>query len=71
MPLKPQPDGVVRVAIPASTMKLNPFLFDALAQIAATEAASLNRWNELPTLISINAIKAVKPGATVLLTGTD
>ena len=43
----------------------------ALAQIAATEAASLNRWNELPTLISVNSIKAVKPGATVLLTGTD
>jgi uncharacterized membrane protein len=43
----------------------------ALAQIAPTEAASLNRWNDLPTLISVNNIKAVKPGATVLLTGTD
>jgi uncharacterized membrane protein len=43
----------------------------ALAQIAATEAASLNRWNELPSLISVNAVKAVKPGATVLLNGTD
>ena len=43
----------------------------ALSQIAATEAASLNRWNDLPALISANTIKAVKPGATVLLTGTD
>jgi uncharacterized membrane protein len=43
----------------------------ALAQIAPTEAASLNRWNDLPTLISVNPIKGVKPGATVLLTGTD
>jgi uncharacterized membrane protein len=43
----------------------------ALSQIAATEAASLNRWNDLPPLISANTIKAVKPGATVLLTGTD
>ena len=43
----------------------------ALAQIAPTEAASLNRWNELPTLISVNTIKGLKPGATVLLTGTD
>ena len=43
----------------------------ALAQIAPTEAASLNRWNELPTLISANTIKGVKPGATVLLTGSD
>jgi uncharacterized membrane protein len=43
----------------------------ALAQIAPTEAASLNRWNELPTLISANSVKSVKPGATVLLTGSD
>jgi uncharacterized membrane protein len=43
----------------------------ALSQIAPTEAASLNRWNELPSLISANGVKAVKPGATVLLTGTD
>jgi uncharacterized membrane protein len=43
----------------------------ALAQIAATEAASLNRWNELPPLISANSVKAVKPGATILLNGTD
>jgi uncharacterized membrane protein len=43
----------------------------ALSQIAATEAASLNRWNELPSLISVNAVKSVKPGATILLNGTD
>jgi uncharacterized membrane protein len=43
----------------------------ALAQLAPTEAASLNRWNDLPALISANAVKSVKPGATVLLTGTD
>lgn len=30
-----QPDGIVRVAIPASIMKLNPLLFDAVARIAA------------------------------------
>jgi hypothetical protein len=29
------PDGVVRIAIPASTMKLNPLLFDAIARIGA------------------------------------
>ena len=59
---------------PISRLKVRPTRAGeghALAQIAPTEAASLNRWNELPTLISINAIKAVKPGATVLLTGTD
>ena len=42
-----------------------------LTQIAPTEAASLNRWNDLPTLTSVNAVKGVKPGATVLLSGTD
>jgi uncharacterized membrane protein len=43
----------------------------ALSQIAPTEAASLNKWNDLPALISANGVKSVKPGATVLLTGTD
>jgi hypothetical protein len=32
---KPAPDGIVRVAVPASIMKLNPVLFDAIAKIAA------------------------------------
>jgi hypothetical protein len=48
MPFTPQPappearrraDGTIRVAIPASTMKLNPALFDAIARIG-TEAKS-------------------------------
>jgi uncharacterized membrane protein len=43
----------------------------ALSQIAPTEAASLKRWSELPVLTSVNPIRAVKPGATVLLTGTN
>jgi uncharacterized membrane protein len=43
----------------------------ALAQIAPTEAASLARWNDLPGLTSVNEIRGVKPGATVLLSGTD
>jgi len=30
----PKPDGTIRVAVPASTMKLNPPLFEALARIA-------------------------------------
>jgi uncharacterized membrane protein len=43
----------------------------ALSQIAPTEAASLKRWSELPGLTSVNPVRALKPGATVLLTGTD
>ncbi len=42
-----------------------------VTQIAPTEAASLARWKDLPVLTSVNAITAVKPGATVLLNGTD
>ena len=43
----------------------------AVTQIAANEAASSARWPELPPLTSVNPIRAVKPGATVLLSGTD
>jgi hypothetical protein len=42
-----------------------------VTQIAATEAASADRWRTLPILTSLNPIRAIKPGATVLLTGTD
>ncbi|HSC29831.1 MAG TPA: glutamine amidotransferase [Vicinamibacterales bacterium] len=43
----------------------------ALAQIAPTEAASLARWNELPGLTTVNDLREVKAGATILLNGTD
>jgi uncharacterized membrane protein len=42
-----------------------------VTQIAATEAASTARWADMPGLTSVNTIRAVKPGATVLLNGTD
>jgi hypothetical protein len=40
-------------------------------QLADTEEASLERWNDLPELTSVNAITEAKRGATVLLTGAD
>ena len=43
----------------------------AVTQIAATEPASLTRWNDMPQLITVNEIRGVKPGATVLLNGVD
>ena len=43
----------------------------AATQIAASEAASANRWRELPQVTSVNAPLGPKPAATVLLTGTD
>jgi hypothetical protein len=42
-----------------------------ISQIAATEAESLARWPKMPPLTSVNPIRAIKPGATALLTGTD
>jgi uncharacterized membrane protein len=43
----------------------------AVTLIADTEAASAARWPQLPLLTSPNAPLPVKPGATVLLNGTD
>ncbi len=42
-----------------------------VTQIAASEDASLKRWDTLPPLSAVNPIRLVKPGATVLLTGLD
>ena len=39
--------------------------------IADTEDASLKKWDDMPELSAVNLIREVKPGATVLLTGTD
>lgn len=43
----------------------------AVTQLAATEAASADRWANLPGITAVNVIDAVKPGATVLLNGAD
>jgi hypothetical protein len=43
------------------------------AQIADTEEASLAKWKTLPVLTSVNAagLETLKPGSTMLLSGTD
>ena len=43
----------------------------AVTQLGPTEAASAEKWNSLPVVTTVNRVTAVKPGATVLLTGTD
>ncbi|MSO82970.1 MAG: hypothetical protein EXQ53_06705 [Acidobacteria bacterium] len=43
----------------------------ASTQLAASEAASVARWRELPQVTSVNAPLQPKPAATVLLNGTD
>jgi uncharacterized membrane protein len=40
-------------------------------QIGADESQSSARWKDLPALSSVNPIRRVKPGATVLLNGID
>jgi len=69
--LSPPPDGTIRVAVPASTMKLNPRLFDALARIAAGASSRLEfhffplAGTGLPYLELSRVLKAQVPGATV------
>ncbi len=80
MPFAPRPftrldkkpsDGTIRVAVPASTMKLNPKLFEALSRIAAQATAPLElhffplAGTGLPYLELARAVKAQVPKATV------
>jgi uncharacterized membrane protein len=43
----------------------------AVTQLGANEQASAERWSTLPVVTAVNRVDAVKPGATVLLMGTD
>jgi len=42
-----------------------------VTQIADTEQASSARWTDMPEVSAVNPIRAVKPGATVLLSALD
>ncbi|HXD47277.1 MAG TPA: vWA domain-containing protein [Gemmatimonadaceae bacterium] len=42
----------------------------AVAQVAATPAASIARWKALPAVTTVNRIRDVKPGAVTLITGS-
>jgi uncharacterized membrane protein len=42
-----------------------------VTQLMVTPEASDKKWDEMPELSAVNPVKEVKPGATVLLTGTD
>jgi antitoxin (DNA-binding transcriptional repressor) of toxin-antitoxin stability system len=43
----------------------------AVTQLGDTEQASADRWKTMPPLTAVNLIDAIKPGATVLLSGQD
>jgi uncharacterized membrane protein len=69
-------DRPSRAADPGAVMRLKVALTrageaHAVTQIAATEAASAARWKEMPSVTSVNPLHTVKPGATVLLSGSD
>jgi uncharacterized membrane protein len=42
-----------------------------VTQVAGDEKASSAKWNDMPAVSTVNSVREVKPGATVLLTGTD
>jgi uncharacterized membrane protein len=42
-----------------------------VTQIAGDEKASSAKWIDMPPVSSVNSVRQVKPGATVLLTGID
>lgn len=69
-------DPKTRASEPGNVQRLNvaptrPGAGHAITQIAETEEKSLARWPQLPQVTSINAPLGLKPGATMLLTGTD
>jgi uncharacterized membrane protein len=43
----------------------------AVTQLGDTEQASADRWKTMPPLTTVNQVDAIKPGATVLLSGQD
>jgi uncharacterized membrane protein len=42
-----------------------------VTQIAGDEAASQKRWNDFPPVTTVNPVRSVKPGATLLLSALD
>jgi uncharacterized membrane protein len=59
---------------PVARLKVHPTragTAHAVTQLGATEDASASRWSTLPGVTSVNTLTAVKPGATILLSGTD
>jgi hypothetical protein len=74
LPLVIDPKTRASDPAPIARLKVSPTRAGqthAATQLAATAAASMARWNELPLVSSVNAPLLEKPGATILLNGTD
>jgi uncharacterized membrane protein len=62
-----QPDTTSRIQVTPTRAGQS----HAVTQIEKTEQESVKRWGTLPSVISVNPIRQVKPGATALLRGVD
>jgi uncharacterized membrane protein len=62
-----QPPALARVNVKPTLAGAS----QGVTQIAENEAASLAKWDKLPTVLTVNRIGDKKPGATVLLSATD
>ena len=74
LPVVLESDGGRPAAAYLSTLLVKPTragTISPVTQIADSEANSTNRWNDMPEVSAVNAIHAVKPGATTLLNATD
>ncbi len=74
LPLLIDPQTRASDPAPLARLKIAPTRagqVHAATQIAPSEGASIARWSELPQVTSVNAPLQPKPGATVLLNGTD
>jgi uncharacterized membrane protein len=74
LPVSIEATGGQKLADYFSLLNIHPTRTGAshpVTQIAATEQESEARWPKMPALSAVNPIRAVKPGATVLLNGTD
>jgi uncharacterized membrane protein len=74
LPVAIEATGGVKTAAYFSALTITPARAGAshpVTQIAATEPDSAARWPKMPPVSTVNPIHAVKPGATVLLSGAD
>jgi len=74
LPVVIESDGGRPAAPYLSTLLVRPTragTISPVTQIADTEANSTTRWNDMPEVSAVNAIRSVKPGATTLLNATD
>jgi uncharacterized membrane protein len=74
LPVVLEPPGDARDGAPVARLRVRPTRAGSahpMTQIAKTEQESAARWSSLPEVTSVNPVRGAKPGATILLSGTD